>query len=111
MFDEKKIIALLYKILDSVNFYIDPYLLDIFIYLQLILEWMWVGGFFLGIFLFTYIGWLSNKTFRKTILPKITLYLIGICIAVESLVLIGLFLFSRIFNHFHILAHEEACIR
>lgn len=42
---------------------------------------------------------------------SISIAFIGICLSVGSLFLIFLFLFSRIFNHFHILAQEDACIK
>ncbi len=42
---------------------------------------------------------------------SLSIAFIGICLSVGSLFLIVLFLFSRIFNHFHILAQEEACLK
>jgi len=37
--------------------------------------------------------------------------LLGVCIAVGSWFLVLLFSFSRIFNHFHILTQEQACLK
>jgi protein-S-isoprenylcysteine O-methyltransferase Ste14 len=51
------------------------------------------------------------RIYRNPQETSISIVFIGICLSVGSLFLILIFLFSRIFYHYHILAQEDACLK